>query len=98
MLFVGGGPLPATASDWWLVGLLALIPGNGHLLLNWAHPRVSAALSSLMLAAIPLLSSIWARLVYGEPYGPRHVVGMLLVVVAIELGRRAERDRRVALR
>lgn len=73
------------------VAFLALVPGSGHLLVNWAHPRVSAALASLVLASVPLLSSIWARIVFDEPYGPRHVAGMLLVMVAIEWGRRAER-------
>jgi drug/metabolite transporter (DMT)-like permease len=96
-LLLGGAVLPTTAGDWWLLALLALVPGNGHLLLNWAHPRVTAALSSLVLASLPLLSSIWASLVFGEPYGPRHVVGMLLVVLAIELGRRTERERQPAI-
>lgn len=71
--------------------LMAMVPGNGHLLVNWAHTRVSAALSSLVLALVPLLSSIWAALVFDEPYGPRHVIGMLLVIAAIEGGRRAEK-------
>ncbi len=94
-LLLAGPVAPTTSRDLGLVTLLALVPGNGHLLLNWAHPRVNAALSSLVLASVPVLSSIWAHLVFGEPYGWRHAVGMLLVVAAIELGRRAERARRM---
>lgn len=78
-----------------LLLLLALGSGNGHLLVNWAHPRISAALSSLVLAAVPLLASVWAHLVLGEPYGWRHLLGMLLVVAAIETGRRIEARREV---
>ena len=81
---------PAEGWQWGLIALLALGPGNGHLLVNWAHRRVSAALAVLLLLMVPLLASIWAHLVFGEPYGIRHALGMLLVLVAIEGGRRAE--------
>jgi drug/metabolite transporter (DMT)-like permease len=84
-----GFEIPAAASVG-LIALLALGPGNGHLLLNWAHGRISAALGSLVLAAIPLMAGLWAYLVLGEPYTWRHVVGMILVAAAIEGGRRIE--------
>lgn len=89
------GPRAPTGRDGLLIALLALGPGNGHLLLNWAHRKVSAALASLVLAGLPLLSALWAHLILGEPYTWRHVVGMLLVVAAIEGGRRAEVKRAV---
>ena len=73
-----------------LVVLLALGPGNGHLLLNWAHARTSAALAALVLAAVPLLASVWAALLYDEPLGWVHLVGAVLVAVSIEGARRAE--------
>lgn len=82
--------VPSGASSWALIVLLALVPGNGHLLVNWAHPRVSAALASLVLAGLPALSSIWARLVFDEPYGPVHLAGTVLVVAAVVLGQGAE--------
>jgi drug/metabolite transporter (DMT)-like permease len=81
---------PVEGWQWALVAVLALVPGNGHLLVNWAHTRVSATLASLVLAAVPLLSSVWALLLFGEPYGPWHVLGMLLAAAAIEGGRRVE--------
>ena len=74
-----------------LLVLLAMGPGNGHLLLNWAHRRTTAALASLVLAAIPLLASVWAALLLDEPLGWRHVGGALLVATSIEGARRAER-------
>lgn len=90
-LFFVTPALPSSVGSWALIALLALVPGNGHLLVNWAHPRVSAALSSLVLATLPVLSSIWARLVFDEPYGPVHVLGTVLVVAAVVLGQGAER-------
>jgi drug/metabolite transporter (DMT)-like permease len=83
--------VPITGHQWLLIAALALLPGNGHLLVNWALRRVSAALASLTLAGVPLLAAIWAHLVFGEPYGIEHVAGMLLVAAAVEGGRRAER-------
>lgn len=76
-----------------LLLVLALGPGNGHLLLNWAHPRISAALASLILAGMPMLATVWAHLVFGEPLGWRHAIGILLVAGAVEGGRRSERHR-----
>ncbi len=89
LLFVSPA-LPPHRWQWGLIALLALGPGNGHLLLNWAHSRVSATLASLALGAVPLLAAIWAHFVFGEPYGPEHVAGMLLAMIAIEGGRRAQ--------
>jgi drug/metabolite transporter (DMT)-like permease len=90
-----GGPIAPSAGQWGLIALLALVPGNGHLLVNWAHNRLSAALSSLVLAAVPLLAAVWAHLVFGEPYGWRQVTGMLLVIVAIAAGQQVERSSRL---
>ena len=82
--------LPPTMSAFWLAALLALGPGNGHLLLNWAHPRVRAALTSLLLMATPILAPVWAHLVLDEPLGVRHWTGIALVAVGIEGGRRSD--------
>lgn len=89
LLFAGEIRMP-TVAELGLLAVLALGPGNGHLLVNWAHRRVSAAMSSIILASVPLLSSLWAYLVLDEPYTWRHVAGMALVVLAIEGGRRAD--------
>jgi len=75
---------------WIYLLLLALGSGNGHLLLNWAHRHVTAALAALILALLPVLVAIWAHLVLGEPLGWSHAAGMVLVIAAIELGRRAD--------
>lgn len=90
-VLVGGGVDSGGGHGLLLAAVVAIGPGHGHLLVNWAHTRVSAALSSLVLAGMPLLSGLWAHLVHHEPYGWRHVVGMLLMAAAIEGGRRAER-------
>lgn len=87
---------PTTVDAAWVVAL-ALLPGNGHLLVNWAHGRVTVALSSIILAGIPLLGAVWGRIFFDEPFGWAHVAGLLLVIAAIEGGRRVERNRVSAL-
>lgn len=80
------GPLAA----WALIALFALVPGNGHLLVNWSHDRVSAAVASLVLAGIPLLSSVWAAWLFGEPLTWRHALGGGLLMASVWGAQRAE--------
>jgi len=82
--------VPPSGPHWGMLAVLALLPGNGHLLVNWALPRVSAALGSLVLTSVPLLASLWAHLIFHEPYGLPQLAGMALVAAAIEGARRAE--------
>lgn len=91
-----GVALPSAPWQWLFIALLALGPGNGHVLVNWAHARVTAAFASLVLTAVPLLASLWAHLVLGEPFGPWHVAGGVLVAIAIEGARRGHGRRPVA--
>lgn len=79
-----------TSADWLWITVLALGPGNGHLLVNWAHQRISAALSSLILSMLPGLAAVWAFLVLGEPFTVWHLAGLALVTAAVEVGRRLD--------
>ncbi len=88
-LLWSGAELP-DKRDFGLLAILVLGPANGHLLLNWAHTRVSAALGSLVLSSVPVLSSLWAFLILDEAFTWKHALGIALVVAAIEAGRRVE--------
>jgi drug/metabolite transporter (DMT)-like permease len=82
---------PDSVGSMLLLALLALGPGNGHLLLNWALPRLSATLTSVVISSIPVWAAVWAHWLLGEPLGWQHVAGIALVIFATELGRRIER-------
>lgn len=86
---------PDPAQWTWLV-LLALGPGNGHLLVNWAHRRISATLSALILSMLPALAALWAWLLLHESFTWWTGFGLLLVILSVEIGRRV--DQRAALR
>jgi len=90
MLLWTGAEAPRGGRELGLLAVLVLGPGNGHLLLNWAHTRVTAALASLVLALVPMLSSVWAWAVLGESFTWKHAAGIALVVLSIEAGRRIE--------
>ncbi|MBT8491455.1 MAG: DMT family transporter, partial [Deltaproteobacteria bacterium] len=58
-----GNAVVPSGRDFLLICVLAIGSGNGHLLVNWAHDRVSATVASLILLIVPLLASVWAHLV-----------------------------------
>ncbi|GIW42422.1 MAG: hypothetical protein KatS3mg076_2999 [Candidatus Binatia bacterium] len=70
--------------DWPLLLFLAVFPGTlGHFLTNWAHPYVPAFVLSVFLLAVPVIASVVAYLLLGEPLGLLHVAGGILVLGSI---------------
>jgi drug/metabolite transporter (DMT)-like permease len=74
---------PARPTDWLWVGLLSLVPGAGHLLFNWAHRYVEISVSSVIGSGNPVVASVAALIILGQPLTPLQVVGGLVAVIAI---------------
>jgi drug/metabolite transporter (DMT)-like permease len=53
---------------------------GGHLLLAWAHPSVDVSVSSLLMLAQPVVSSVAALLILGEPITPLTAAGGVIVL------------------
>jgi drug/metabolite transporter (DMT)-like permease len=68
----------------WLVVFVAGAQG-GHSLLAWSHAQVDVSISSLLILAEPLIASVAALIVLGEPLSPLSIVGGLLTVAAVGL-------------
>jgi len=86
----GGIDVP-TAGNWlWLTALL-LVPGTGHLLMNWSHPRVKLTVSSMLTLGVPVLTTIGGAIFLDEPVDVLQVTG-----IAVVLGALAEVIRREA--
>jgi drug/metabolite transporter (DMT)-like permease len=85
LVLVSGQPLGHLhGGDWLLLAGFVLVPGaGGHLLLSWAHRYVDVSMSSVIVVAAPVLSSLAAVVVLGESLGPLQVLGGLVVLVAI---------------
>ena len=80
------GTLDPGPGKWWWIPLMVAIPGTGHLLLNWAHPRVALGLVSQLTLVSPVVSVALAALVLdGETVNLVQIGGMALVLGALVL-------------
>src|SRR5439155_6270237 len=66
-----------------LAGFVLLPGAAGHLLLSWSHPYVDVSVSSIIVVAAPVLSSLAAVFVLDEPLGALQILGGVVVLVAI---------------
>jgi uncharacterized membrane protein len=74
---------PVRPADWFWLALLALVPGSGHLLFNFAHRFVDVSVSSVVSAGNPIIASLLALLVLGEPLDAVQIAGGIVAVLVI---------------
>lgn len=85
-----GGVVVPSASNWlWLIALLA-VPGTGHLLMNWSHPRVRLAISSMLTLAVPVLTTAAGVVFLDQSVGAVQVLGIAVVLAALSMVIRRE--------
>lgn len=72
-----------TKSDWLWISLLAVIPGGGHALMNWAQPFVDASISSALGAVNPLSASVAAMLILHQRLSSFQIAGGLVALAAL---------------
>jgi drug/metabolite transporter (DMT)-like permease len=73
------------ATDFVWILLLALVPGSGHFLMNWAHRFVDASVSSAISCLAPLVAAIVAIPILGQSLSLLQVVGELIGLAAIAI-------------
>ncbi|MCP3972912.1 MAG: DMT family transporter [bacterium] len=78
-----GGIVLPSASNWWGLVLLLLIPGTGHFLMNWAHARVNLSVTSMLTLGIPVISTLAAAVVLEEAISGWQIPGILIVIAAL---------------
>lgn len=67
--------------EWLLLVSLAVVPGTvGHFLVTWAHPRIHAAASSVVVLGVPIVAAVGAAIFVDEPFGPWHVLGAAIAI------------------
>lgn len=87
------GTVPVVHPGAWLwLGLLVVVPSGAHLLMNWAHHRVDAGVSSVLLSVNPVVASAGAWVVLGQRLGAVQVAGAVVCVVAVSLVARPAGD------
>lgn len=65
------------------VWLIILLPGSGHVLINWAHEHTTLLFTSLATLATPVISAGAAAVFLGERVTAVQWVGMAVVLVAL---------------
>jgi drug/metabolite transporter (DMT)-like permease len=71
------------ASDWIWIGLLVIVPGSGHLVMNWAHRFVDASISSAISCLAPLVAAVVAIPILGQSLSLLQVGGVVVGLSAI---------------
>lgn len=62
---------------------IVLIPGSGHILMNWAHGHTTLLLTSLLTLGIPVLSTIMAALFLDQSVVALQMSGIVIVLAAL---------------
>jgi drug/metabolite transporter (DMT)-like permease len=62
---------------------IVLLPGSGHIVMNWAHAHVTLVLASLITLAMPVISTAAAALFLDQTVSTVQVVGIAVVLVAL---------------
>lgn len=73
------------ATQWRWILLLVLVPGTGHLLMNWAHAYTRLSTTSILTLATPAISVVVAAAWLGEPVAGLQIVGISIVMVSLGL-------------
>jgi drug/metabolite transporter (DMT)-like permease len=83
-VFISGQSLAhVKLGDWTWIILLAVVPGSGHLIMNWAHRYVDASVSSILGCLSPLVAAVAAIPILGQSLTVSQIVGVLVGLGAI---------------
>jgi drug/metabolite transporter (DMT)-like permease len=85
LLIVRQSPGRVAAGDWVWIGLLAVLPGGAHLLMNWAHQHLDISVASLIGSANPIVAAVAAYVILGQRLNAIQVAGGVVGVAAISV-------------
>ncbi|MFV0315646.1 MAG: DMT family transporter [Microthrixaceae bacterium] len=66
-----------------LILAVVVVPGTGHVLMNWAHGHTTLMLSSLATLTMPVVSTIGAALFLDQSVTALQVLGIVIVMVVL---------------
>ena len=62
---------------------IVLVPGSGHILMNWAHAHTTLVLTSLITLGLPVIAAISAAIFLDQSVTPVQIFGIALVIAAL---------------
>jgi drug/metabolite transporter (DMT)-like permease len=74
--------IPDLATAGWVL-VMVLVPGGGHLLVNWAHRYCSLTLATTLTLGIPVIGVLGAALLLAEPLTAIQVTGICVALFAL---------------
>jgi drug/metabolite transporter (DMT)-like permease len=84
VVFLSGQSLgQVKLGDWTWIVLLAVVPGGGHLIMNWSHRYVDASISSVLGCLSPLVAAVAAIPILGQSLALFQLAGVLVGLGAI---------------
>jgi drug/metabolite transporter (DMT)-like permease len=83
ILLAGESVSRVRLGDWIWIILLAIVPGSGHFLMNWAHRLVRASVSSAISCLAPLVASVLAIPILGQSLSYLQLVGEVIGLLGI---------------
>lgn len=83
VVFLTRSTLRTTGHDWLLIALLAIVPGGGHYLVNWAHKHTELSLVSILTLLTPIATMALSYPMLGESVTWLQVGGTAVVIVAL---------------
>jgi len=82
-LIAEGGLAVPSGENWVLVAAMAVLPGTGHLLTNFAHGHVTLTQMSLIQLLFTAVAPLYAWWLVGERVVGQQAVGMAVVMTAL---------------
>ena len=84
VVFLSGQSLgQVKLGDWTWIVVLAVVPGGGHLIMNWSHRYVDASISSVFGCLSPLVAAVAAIPILGQSLSLFQLTGVLVGLGAI---------------
>ena len=78
-----GGVGSLTPRDWLLIASIALVPGAGHLVMNWVHRYLAASISSIIGNMSALVAALVAVPILHQSLSVPQVLGMALALTSV---------------
>lgn len=80
-LFRAGNSLDLRTAG--MILLIVVVPGSGHILINWAHGHTTLVMTSLVTLAMPVISATSAAIFLDQAVSGQQATGIALVLAAL---------------